>query len=214
MNSMEKKSRKIKWPEAPFTLAWLTLIGRLAMGGSVLFIAVLLVSASLDPDRALREQREFAKRKTMHVRQGEQLMQQAAAEPPTGELTLNFQKLRFRLPPDIQFPPPRHSGYALYVPAGIKIYDGREIRLQGFMIPTRMENGLVLECMVLPNQMSCCYGREPRFCEYIVARFDRPGVPVLMDRPTLFEGRFHVGDIFDGGYWTALYSLDGTAVEQ
>jgi hypothetical protein len=148
-----------------------------------------------------------------YKRQEAVFARQAAAEPVTGRLNLNFAKLNFYLPPETKHPTTNSSGYEAFLPSGIKTYDGRDVRIQGYMLPTRLENGLVRECVVLPNQMSCCFGQVPRFCQFIVARMGGAGVPNLMDRPIVFQGKLHVGDVFTNGYWTALYTIDAASAE-
>ncbi|MDB6113233.1 MAG: hypothetical protein JWQ62_178, partial [Lacunisphaera sp.] len=146
------------------------------------------------------------------AQQERRLFAQAKAAPVTGRINLNFDKLKFYLPPGIQPPFAEGRGFGAYLPTGIKIYNGRDVRIQGYMLPTKLERGLVKECLVLPNQLSCCFGLEPRFCEFIAVHIQGAGVPDLMDQPLSFEGRLQVGDVFTDGAWVALYSMNCTAV--
>lgn len=177
-------------------------------------IPLFLVAAWLDPQRPARQRAELTHLQMNYARQETWLLAQARAEPTMGRLNLNFEKLSFRLPPQDWRSAATDKGIEKFIPAGIKQYDSRQIRIRGYLLPTKMEEGLVTEGLVLANQMSCCYGREPRFCEFILAHMDGRGVPAMMDRPLSFEGTLHVGDVFTDGYWVALYSMTGTSVNR
>ncbi|HWA28267.1 MAG TPA: hypothetical protein VG734_21625 [Lacunisphaera sp.] len=178
----------------------------------VVVIGLPLVAMWLDPGRPRPPERELAAAKLQHARQEERLLAQARAEPPTGRLDLSFQKLSFFLPPEVHRSPAADAGFAPYLPAGIRQYDGRDVRLAGFMLPTRMERGMVQECIILASPMGCCFGQTPRFCEFVIARFGKAGVPEMMDQLLYFEGKFQVGDVFADGTWVALYAMNCTAV--
>ena len=75
------------------------------------------------------------------------------------------------------------------------------------MLPTRVENGQVRECLIMANQLTCCFGQTPRFCDFIIARIDGPSVAVLQDLPLVFTGRLKVGDVFEGKAWTGFYTM-------
>ncbi|SDS32621.1 hypothetical protein [Opitutus sp. GAS368] len=182
----------------------------LAVVGALLL--ALVAVAWFNPEPPAQQQSELARLQAEHVQQERRLLAQAKAAPPTGRINLNFEKLSFYLPPGIQHSVWDGKGYGAYLPTGIKSYDGREVRIQGYMLPTKLEHGLVKECLVLANQMTCCFGQEPRFCQFIAARIDGPGVPDLMDQPLRFEGKLRVGDVFENGVWAAVYSMNCTTV--
>ncbi len=175
---------------------------------------LIVLAAWLNPEPAAQYQSELAGLKAAHARQERRLLAQAKAAPPTGRINLNFEKLDFYLSSGVQPLFLDGKGFGAYLPAGIKSYDGRDVRIQGYMLPTRMERGLVKECLVLANPMGCCFGQAPRFCEFIAVRMEGAGTPDQMDRPLRFEGKLHVGDVFADGAWVALYSMDCTAVER
>ncbi len=175
--------------------------------------ACLLLGVWLDPGRSIRRQKERTEAQVRQAMQEERFLAQARAEPASGRLNLDFQRLNFYLPPDVHPTLRAGQGFDAYLPAGIRTYDGRDIRIQGYMLPTRLEQGAVKECLVLANQLGCCYGLEPRFCQFIAVRLSDPCPPELMDQPLRFEGKLHVGDVFAGGAWVALYSMDCTAVK-
>jgi len=207
-----RKSPRIDWQRGLLlTVTWIVRLDwRLLAAAGVLAIFALV--AWPDPNRSAREQNELARLQAQQAEQERRLLAQAQAVPPTGRLNLDFNHLDFFLPPGIQHPSLAGKGFEAYLPTGIKSYDGRDIQIRGFLVPTKVEGGLVREGIIMANQMSCCFGQPPRFCQFVVARFAGSGVPEMMDRPLTFEGKLHVGDVFAEGYWVCLYSLDGCSM--
>lgn len=105
-----------------------------------------------------------------------------------------------------EVPPP--SG-ASQIPEVIKALDQRKVAVTGFMLPVKMEGGLVKEFLLVKDPMMCCYGVMPKLNEWIIVRMVGPGVKPLMDIPLTFEGKFHVGEMYENGYLTGLYLLEG-----
>jgi len=210
---MRKKSQSTNGQRAAVVIAgWFARLNRLVIGMAVALLLLLLVAARLNPVPPAQAQRELAMLQAEHDRQERRVDAQAKLVPPSGRINLNFDRLDFSLPPGVQPSFADGRGYGAYLPAGIKSYDGREVRIQGYMLPTKLERGLVTECLVLANQMSCCFGQAPRFCGFIAVHIQGPGVPDQMDQPLRFEGKLRIGDVFTGGTWVALYSMNCTAV--
>lgn len=114
-------------------------------------------------------------------------------------------------PPDAdpakpEAPPP--SG-ANQIPATIKALDQQKVAVTGFMLPVKMDGGLVKEFLLVKDPMLCCYGVMPKINEWVVVKMVGSGVKPLMDIPITFEGKLHVGEMYDNGYLTGLYLLDG-----
>jgi hypothetical protein len=98
------------------------------------------------------------------------------------------------------------------IPANVKALDQRKVAVTGFMLPTKMEGSLVVEFLLVKDAMMCCYGAMPRVNEWIVVKMTGKGVKPLMDIPVTFEGKLTVGEMFENGYLTGLYLLDGEAL--
>ena len=103
-------------------------------------------------------------------------------------------------------PPP--SG-ANQIPAKIKALDHQKVAVTGFMLPIKMDGSLVKEFLLVKDPMLCCYGVMPKVNEWIVVKMVGTGVKPLMDIPTTFEGKLRVGEMYDNGYLTGLYLLEG-----
>ena len=106
--------------------------------------------------------------------------------------------------PDL--PPP--SG-ASQIPEKIKALNEQKVAVTGFMLPVKMEGGLVKEFLLVKDPMMCCYGVMPKLNEWVVVKMVGSGVKPLMDIPTTFEGKLRVGEMYENGYLTGLYLLEG-----
>ena len=71
-----------------------------------------------------------------------------------------------------------------------------------------MEKGLVTEFLLMRNTMACCYGSVPNMNEWVIVKMKK-GVAPLMDVPVQFYGQLKVGAMFENGYMTGLYELEG-----
>lgn len=140
----------------------------------------------------------------------------AAAEPPAevdGHLQLGFDRLAdytFKVPPydpTPGAPPPAETGEE-QIPAGVKAWNGRKAVVTGFMLPVRMDGGLVTELLLMRDQMMCCYGVIPNMNEWVVVRLKK-GVRPLLDVPVAFYGVLKVGPMYEQGYLVGIYLLDG-----
>jgi hypothetical protein len=94
------------------------------------------------------------------------------------------------------------------IPAPIKELNEKKVAVTGFMLPTKMDKGLVTEFLLVKDAMMCCYGQMPKVNEWIVVKM-QSGVKPLMDLPVTFEGKLRVGEMFENGYLTGVYLLEG-----
>lgn len=95
------------------------------------------------------------------------------------------------------------------IPAPIKELNETRVAVTGFMLPVKMEEGLVKEFLLVKDPMLCCYGIMPKVNEWVVVKMTGKGVQPLMDVPITFEGRLRVGQMFENGYLTGIYLLEG-----
>lgn len=94
------------------------------------------------------------------------------------------------------------------IPDAIRALDGRKAVVTGFMLPIKMEGGRVTELLLMRTQMMCCYGVVPQINEWVLVRMAK-GVHQLMDVPVSFGGQLHVKELYENGFLTAIYVLDG-----
>ncbi len=137
-----------------------------------------------------------------------------APEVENGYLRLGFDKLasyKF-IPPaydptaDAKAPPPSGDEQ---IPAGVKNWNGKKAIVTGFMLPVKMDGGLVTEFLLVKDPMMCCYGVVPNMNEWVVVKMVKGGVKPLMDVPISFYGELKVGAMFENGYMTGIYLLEG-----
>ncbi|MEY2879796.1 MAG: hypothetical protein RLZZ15_2176 [Verrucomicrobiota bacterium] len=93
------------------------------------------------------------------------------------------------------------------IPAEVKSWNGKKAVVVGFMVPVKMEKGLVTEFLLMRNTMACCYGSVPNMNEWVIVKMKKGGVQPLMDVPVSFYGDLKVGAMFENGYMTGLYEL-------
>jgi hypothetical protein len=128
------------------------------------------------------------------------------AEPEV--LAVGFDKLasyEFVAPED----PAKAAAAEAQIPAKIKEFNDKKVAVTGFMLPVKMDGGLVTEFLLVKDPMMCCYGVMPKVNEWVVVKMVGKGVAPLMDVPITFEGKLSVGQIYEGGYLTGLYLLKG-----
>ena len=136
------------------------------------------------------------------------------APPPSenGYLKLGFDQLAsyvFNPPPfdpaaDPNAKPPTGEEQ---IPPIVKSWSGKKAVVTGYMVPVKMEKGLVTEFLLMRNTMACCFGTVPNMNEWVVVKMKK-GVPPLMDVPVAFYGELKVGAMFENGYMTGLYELE------
>jgi len=94
------------------------------------------------------------------------------------------------------------------IPGEVKSWSGQKVLVTGFMMPVKMEKGLVTEFLLLKDPMMCCYGTVPNINEWIVVKMTK-GVAPLMDVPIAFYGVLKIGAMFENGYLSGIYQLEG-----
>lgn len=99
------------------------------------------------------------------------------------------------------------------IPAQVKSWHNKKAVVTGYMIPVRMEKGLVTEMLLMRNTTACCYGSVPNLNEWVVVKLKKP-VEAVMDVPVSFYGKLTVGAMFDAGYMTSVYQLEAERMTQ
>lgn len=130
----------------------------------------------------------------------------------------DYQKIGFDELASYVFTPPQYDPAAAdqakvatgeeQIPTAIKALNGRNAAITGYMVPVKMDKGLVTEFLLMRNTLACCFGGVPNMNEWVVVKLQKP-IAVTMDTPVTFTGRLKVGAIVENGYVTGLYQLDG-----
>jgi len=94
------------------------------------------------------------------------------------------------------------------IPEVVKSWNNKKVIVTGYMVPVKMDKGLVTEFLLMRNTMACCFGGVPNMNEWVIVKMKK-GVQPLMDIPVSFYGVLKVGAMFENGYMTGLFELEG-----
>jgi hypothetical protein len=95
------------------------------------------------------------------------------------------------------------------IPRTVKALDQKRVELKGFMLPLKVEGGLVTEMLIMKDQSMCCYGVVPKINEWVSVKMVSKGVRPVMDEAVRLFGTLRVGEMRENGYLVGIYRLDG-----
>ena len=95
------------------------------------------------------------------------------------------------------------------IPEKVKALHLQKVAVKGFMLPLKVEGGLVTEFLIMRDQSMCCYGAVPKINEWISVKMTGKGIRPMMDQPVTLFGKLHVGEVRENGYLVGIYTLDG-----
>jgi hypothetical protein len=95
------------------------------------------------------------------------------------------------------------------IPPNIKALDKKRVALKGFMLPLKVEGGLITELLIMRDQSMCCYGTVPKINEWVSVKMINKGVKPVMDQAITLYGALKVGEMYENGYLVGIYQLDG-----
>ncbi len=98
------------------------------------------------------------------------------------------------------------------IPETVKAFDGKRVSLKGFMLPLKVEQGLVTELLIMRDQSMCCYGTVPKINEWVSVKMTSKGVKPVMDQAVTMQGKLKVGAIRENGYLVGIYQMDGESM--
>lgn len=98
------------------------------------------------------------------------------------------------------------------IPQTIRALNEKGVSIKGFMLPLKMEGGLVTDFLLLKNQNACCYGVPPKLNEQVSVHMAGKGVKPTMDVTIVARGTLHVGEMRENGFLVGIYNLDGDSV--
>tara|TARA_B100001248_G_scaffold262023_1_gene255641 strand:+ start:11291 stop:12031 length:741 start_codon:yes stop_codon:yes gene_type:complete len=99
------------------------------------------------------------------------------------------------------------SAFAQRVPKKLRKISNTKVAIEGFMIPTIVdENNELKEFLLLPDQMSCCFGQTPEANGWIVVSAEQ-GAEVMMDRIIRITGELAVEERWDEEFFVGLYHI-------
>ncbi|MFN7137914.1 MAG: DUF3299 domain-containing protein [Limisphaerales bacterium] len=99
------------------------------------------------------------------------------------------------------------------IPADVRALDRKKIALTGFMLPLKVDNGLVSEMLIMRDQSLCCYGAQPRINDWVSVKMAGRGVKSVMDQPVTIFGQIRVGEMLENGYLIGIYQMTGERMD-
>lgn len=97
------------------------------------------------------------------------------------------------------------------IPPSIRALDGRKVRIDGFMLPTKYDNTGVSEFILNANYDMCAYGAPTVINQQVMVRMT-DGRTRHTHLPVRVFGTFHVGEEFSGDQVTSIYRMSATAL--
>ncbi len=101
------------------------------------------------------------------------------------------------------------AGSTNQIPDVIRSLNNQFVTLKGFMLPLKVEKGLVTELLIMRDQSMCCYGTVPKINEWVSVKMVGTGVKPIMDQAVTLFGKFKVGEMYENGYLVGIYAMDG-----
>ncbi len=141
----------------------------------------------------------------------------AAAKPPatvSGYTVVSFAELAGFALPELGTKQPLADGTAppdilAQLPELVRRLDGKKILVTGFMLATKLDDGLATEFFLLSSPLACCFGTTPAAHEWIRVKMRKEGLPAVQHVPMPLAGRLRLRPQWDAGYLTALYEIEG-----
>lgn len=100
------------------------------------------------------------------------------------------------------------------IPSDVRALNKKRIALTGFMLPLKVDNGLVSEMLIMKDQSMCCYGAQPRINDWVSVKMSGgKGVKSVMDQPVTVFGEIQVGEMLENGYLIGIYQMQGEKME-
>jgi len=127
-----------------------------------------------------------------------------------GLILVEFDRLAgFEYVVDEDAAPSEATKLAGQIPRTIQELDGREVGVRGFMLPIKMEGGLVREFLLMRDQSMCCFGVIPKINEWVAVTMSGRGVRAMMDQPVTVFGTLRVGEVYEHGVLGGIYRMEG-----
>jgi hypothetical protein len=134
---------------------------------------------------------------------------------PAAYLNASFSRLSGYTFPEINEVDPVKLAklYDAQIPADIKALDGKKTVISGFMLPVKVNKGVVTEMLLMKDQMSCCYGATPSLNDFVIVRLPEGKGKLMVDTPIFVYGTLKVGAVVENGFLSGVYQLDGESMK-
>lgn len=100
------------------------------------------------------------------------------------------------------------------IPQEIKALNNKKVAIQGFILPSDLNDNKLKSFVMLANQMGCCFGMPPPFNGWIYVTMTGEGSPDwAQDEIVTVYGTLHVGEVIDSDGGMSLYRMDGDKIK-
>ncbi len=101
-------------------------------------------------------------------------------------------------------------------PERVQAFDGQEVALRGYMIPSLQDKDRILSFMIVGDLLACCFGTAPRSDQWVdVTMADGESCEYFAFVPVIVKGTFRIEVIEDeAGYPAGCYRLRAVSVER
>jgi hypothetical protein len=145
----------------------------------------------------------------------------ALTSAKSGYVTANFDKLAsfsFEISDDLLGPVTNDLAAVVaktdgMIPEFVHALNNQNVAIKGFMLPLKVESGLVTELLIMRDQSMCCYGVTPKINEWVSVKMKDKGVKAVMDQPVTLFGTLRVGEARENGYLVGIYRLEGERMD-
>jgi hypothetical protein len=136
----------------------------------------------------------------------------------TGDyLEVGFDQLAgytFEVPEGVQPTNAVETKAAGQIPVEVKAFDQKKVAVKGFMLPLKVDDGVVTEMLIMKDQSMCCYGSVPRINDWVSVKMKNGGVKSVMDQPVTLYGKLKVGEMLENGYLVGIYQMEGDKMDE
>ncbi len=132
-------------------------------------------------------------------------------------VTVSFDKLAgytFEVPEGVQPTNSVETKPDGQIPADVQAFDQKKVSLTGFMLPLKVDDGVVTEMLIMKDQSMCCYGAVPRINDWVSVKMKNGGVKSVMDQAVTLYGKLKVGEMLENGYLVGIYEMEGDKMEE
>lgn len=101
-------------------------------------------------------------------------------------------------------------------PPEVQAFDGQEVALRGYMIPSLQDKDRILSFMIVGDLLACCFGTAPRSDQWVdVVMADGGSCEYFAFVPVIVKGTFRIEVIEDeAGYPAGCYRMRAVSVER
>lgn len=105
------------------------------------------------------------------------------------------------------------NSYRGQIPDSVLALNGKEVAVEGYMVPFKVEKGQVMSFVLVRDKIFCCGGLLPEMNEWIHVTLEKGReIPPSIDNVIRVYGRIEVGEKVEDGMIESLYRMNAGEV--